>query len=333
METKRLVVPAAEEVLGLYFRCLDHGFVGLVDYMGGDDSVVRSARVSYGAGTKTALEDEGLIRYMLGHKHTSPFEQVMLTFHVKLPIFVARQLIRHRTASLNEYSMRYSLPVMQFYMPKPENLGTQSKKNKQGRAEPVNLDQAAYILGKWKELQLNSVEFYNYLVSAEVDLARELARIGLPVQIYTEWYWSMDLHNLLHFLTLRCDGHAQWEIQQYANIKAGITNRLAPMSFRAWLDYNFQSRRFSRMEMCILRELLYVEKDGTFEISAEGNLKDRALALGMSKREWDDFASCLNAEESPNRYEELLNYRVDPADGLAPEVFLEEAQRYITKQV
>jgi thymidylate synthase (FAD) len=314
----------ADEIKGKYFRVLDHGFISLVDYMGDDLAVLQAARVSYGAGTKGTKSDRGLLRYMLKHKHTSPFEQVILKFHVKLPIFVARQLIRHRTASVNEYSMRYSLPVMQFYNPSQNDLGIQSKMNKQGRSEVLPSDLACAIQERWKEQQLSSIEFYEYLVNQEIDLARELARIGLPVSLYTEWYWTIDLHNLLHFLTLRSDSHAQWEIQQYSNLKAAIVKRVAPISYEAWIDYQFRAHTFSRMEMVVILKHL----SGTMK----GTLAEECLSLGMSNRETTEFLEVFNVG-SLEFFQRPVDFELNPADGLDGEVLSEEAQKFIPRSL
>lgn len=322
----------ADAIKGKYFRVLDHGFVSLVDYMGDDAAVAQAARVSYGAGTKTAKDDRGLLRYMLRHKHTSPFEQVILKFHVKLPIFVARQLIRHRTASLNEYSMRYSLPFMQFYMPHAEEMGTQSKKNKQGRAEPVDPLKALQIQSRWVELQKQQVELYELITAKDVDLARELARIGLPLSIYTEWYWMMDLHNLLHFLTLRSDGHAQWEIQQFSNMKASMVKLVAPVSYEAWIDYAFQSRTFSRMEMVLLRRLMGAvtrgEETAPFKMSTvQGDvIQEHAKQLGMTDREWIEFLDVFDRVKKPDYYERPVDFELDVTKAVPAEVLYNEAK-------
>ena len=321
----------ADAIKGKYFRVLDHGFVALVDYMGDDDAVAQAARVSYGAGTKNASTDRGLLRYMLRHKHTSPFEQVILKFHVKLPIFVARQLIRHRTASLNEYSMRYSLPFNQFYVPTEDAMGMQSKKNKQGRAEPVSPQQAMQIQSRWVELQKQSVTLYELITAKDVDLARELARMHLPLSIYTEWYWTIDMHNLMHFLTLRSDGHAQWEIQQYSNMKASMMRHVAPVSYEAWIDYAFQSHTFSRMEMKLLRKymgsvLLSTENGTPVRVSTVGGdlRKDDAMALGMTYREWQEFLAVFDRVNSPNLFEPRL-FDLDVSTAVPAEVLQKEA--------
>ncbi len=300
----------ADAVKGLYFGVLDHGFVSLVDYMGDDAAIVQAARCSYGAGTKKLSEDRDLIRYLLRHKHSTPFEMVELKFHVKLPIFVARQLIRHRTANVNEYSMRYSLPPMQFYMPREMDMGQQSKKNKQGRAEPVEGLRARMIQNKWKILQDQSVALYEAMVSPEVDLARELARLHLPLSIYTEWYWKIDLHNLLGFLRLRVDKHAQWEIQQVSQLKARICNLVAPNATEGWIDYMHQAKTFSRMEMQMLRSLLhtvvvdtssgYATREIALQATASIGEVELREKFKLGKRETDDIMELFrSSEEDP----------------------------------
>jgi thymidylate synthase (FAD) len=332
----------ADAIKGKYFRVLDHGFVSLVDYMGDDAAVVQAARVSYGAGTKGYKDDRGLLRYMLGHKHTSPFEQVELKFHVKLPIFVARQLIRHRTANINEYSMRYSLPFMQFYMPEPINLGTQSKKNKQGRAEPVDQFQAEAIQLKWRLLQREAVELYELLTSRDVDLARELARIGLPLSIYTEWYWKIDMHNLMHFLCLRSDGHAQWEIQQFSNVKAAMMRMVAPITYEAWIDYKFQSHTFSRMEMVLLRRLIgtsmYSDANSTrvpthVQVNSGEITKVYAEAQGMTSREWESFMAAFDRINTPELFEKPADFKINIEDAVPAEVLMQEALMSAPKEL
>ena len=205
-------IPAAEEILGGYFPVLDHGFVSLVDYMGSDDSVERAARVSYGYGTRHTSATRGLIRYLRRHKHTTPSEMVELKFHCAMPMFVARQWIRHRTASVNEYSGRYSLMPLLFYSPPKDQFSLQSPTNNQGRGDVASDAQYAEATRRWDEIRSRAAEAYTWMV--EEDLARELARIDLPMSTYTQWYWKVDLHNLLHFLTLRVDPHAQWRSER-----------------------------------------------------------------------------------------------------------------------
>lgn len=298
-----------EDIKGKYWPVLDHGFVALVDYMGDDDAIVQAARTSYGAGTKTSGDDRGLLRYMMRHNHTSPFEMVELKFHVRLPIFVARQLIRHRTASVNEYSLRYSLPSMQFYMPKLEHMGSQSKKNRQGRAAAIDIESAQQIRDQWQHLQNESARLYELCVGSDVDLARELARLHLPLSIYTEWYWKIDLKNCLDFLRLRVDKHAQWEIQETARVKAGISRVVAPNSFEAWVDYKYQSRTFSRIEMKLLSSYFvakYTPPEGETRLTSSNNqlFESTAAAAGLSKREWEELVAAF-----------------DPAVSWEPEVF------------
>lgn len=321
-------LPLRDRIKGMYFPVLDHGFVALVDSMGGDLDVERAARVSYGAGTRKISETRGVLRYLMRHKHTTPFEMVELKFHVKLPIFVARQLIRHRTASVNEYSMRYSLAPMQFYNPLPENLGSQSKKNKQGRGEPIS-DMAAKVFDlNTRRLQQEAAGLYEAMIAEEVDLARELARMHLPLSLYTEWYWKIDLHNALHFLQLRCDKHAQWEIQETARIKAAITKILAPLSFEAWVDYKYQSRTFSRMEMQLLRNLVTSGSGPVQSLNtkvAPPIVEADLGQLGISKREWDELLEAFN----PTTSWEPEVFDLDLSSAKTAKYFEEEAAKYV----
>ncbi|MCH8273686.1 MAG: FAD-dependent thymidylate synthase, partial [Armatimonadetes bacterium] len=243
----RLVIPEAEELLDKELKVLDKGYVRLVDYLGGDARIVQSARVSYGPGTKTVREDRGLINYLMRNQHTSPFEQVILTFHCKMPIFVARQWVRHRTARLNEISARYSVMPDEFYLPESEQMRIQSKRNKQGRdAETIPPEQALEMIATLESEQKKIYESYEEML--EAGLARELARISLPVSLYTEWYWQIDLHNLFHFLHVRMDEHAQWEIREYAKALAKCAKAVAPMAFESWEEQVFFAVRFSRTE-------------------------------------------------------------------------------------
>ena len=257
----RCVVPAAEEILDKEFPVLDKGFVRLVDYMGGDARIVQAARVSYGEGTKTVREDAALIDYLLRNEHTSPFEQVVLTFHVKLPIFVARQWVRHRTARLNEISGRYSVMKDDFYVPVPEDLALQSADNKQGRSEdPLPPEEADEIRGKMEGDQKSAYASYRSLVDR--GLAREIARIDLPLSLYTEWYWQIDLHNLFRFLVLRLDAHAQKEIRAYAAVLLDLTRRVAPSAVGSFERHMLNGTRFSGLEMDALRRMLKGEPAG-----------------------------------------------------------------------
>jgi len=249
------IVPAAEEILDKEFKVLDKGFVRLVDYLGGDDRIVQAARVSYGEGTKSWREDAGLIDYLLRHDHTSPFEQVILTFHVKLPIFVARQWVRHRTARLNEVSGRYSIMKDDFYVPAPGDLAAQSADNKQGRSdEPLDAGQAARVIGLLEQGQKAAYADYAGLV--EGGLAREIARVNLPLSLYTEWYWQIDLHNLLRFIMLRIDPHAQKEIRLYAEVMLEITRAVAPRVVESFERNTLSGVRFTGMEMAELKRRL-----------------------------------------------------------------------------
>jgi len=249
------IVPAAEEILDKEFPVLDKGFIRLVDYLGSDERIVQAARVSYGQGTKTVREDRGLIFYLLRNEHTSPFEQVVLTFHVKLPIFVARQWIRHRTARVNEISGRYSILKDEFYLPDPSDIAAQSKDNKQGRAEePVPEEVSREVLAAIQAEQGRAYEVYTKFIS--MGLARELARIILPLCLYTEWYWQIDLHNLMHFLRLRMDPHAQKEIRLYAEKLFDITRTVCPIAMEAFEEYSLTGVSFSGKEREALTSLL-----------------------------------------------------------------------------
>ncbi|QQO09515.1 FAD-dependent thymidylate synthase [Breznakiella homolactica] len=249
------VVPEAEEILDQRFPVLDKGFIRLVDYLGSDERVVQSARVSYGSGTKSYREDAGLIDYLLRNRHTSPFEQVVLTFHVKLPIFVARQWIRHRTARLNEMSGRYSVMKDDFYVPAHEDVAFQSTDNKQGRSDEVlSGEVTGGIRSAFEKGQRNSYDDYSALI--DQGLARELARINLPLSLYTEWYWQIDLHNLFHFLSLRLDSHAQKEIRLYAEVLLDITRKVAPRCCDSFERHMLGGVSFSREEFAELRRRL-----------------------------------------------------------------------------
>lgn len=270
---------------GLYASrpCLDKGFVRLVDYMGGDDSIVQAARVSYGKGTKKRSADRGLIRYLLRHAHTTPFEMVEFKFHVKLPIFVARQWIRHRTANVNEYSGRYSVMEDEFYTPQMSDIHYQSRLNRQGRDSEEPPDS---LRRKFTEVAQNTQRqtYGEYQEFIEEDLARELARINLPVSLYTQWYWKIDLHNLFHFLRLRLHPHAQYEIRVYAEQMAEIVKEVAPVAYEAFEDYALGAVRFTRPELSLLRETF-----GKIAIDPE-----EAGAHGLSKRETQELLDKLN---------------------------------------
>ena len=250
-----IIVPEAEKILDKEIKVLDHGFVRLVDYMGSDARIVQTARVSYGDGTKTLIEDAGLIDYLLRHEHSSPFEHVIFEFHAKMPIFVARQWIRHRTARLNEISGRYSVIKDEFYVPDSSSINFQNKDNKQGRAVddvPDNLkDKVISILSKDQE-----AVYKNYEEMIDDDIARELARINLPLSTYTEWYWQMDLKNMFHFLKLRMDHHAQWEIQEYGRAMAKIVKAVCPLAYESFEKHMVNGARFSEHELNAIRLML-----------------------------------------------------------------------------
>ena len=234
--------------------CLDKGFVRLVDSMGGDDAIVQAARVSYGKGTSKVSQDRGLIRYLMRHRHTTPFEMVEFKFHAKMPIFVARQWGRHRTANINEYSLRYSEARDEFYTPDPEHIQFQSALNKQGRAGKVPKKLTDKVIKYFMEISERSFEMYQEL--NEAGLARELIRAILPVNLYTEWYWKNDLHNLLHFIGLRSDPHAQYEIRVYSDAMATFVKQVAPFAWEAYQDYVVDGMRFSRIEQGLLESRL-----------------------------------------------------------------------------
>lgn len=249
------IVPEAEEILDKEFPVLDKGFVRLVDYFGGDQRIVQSARVSYGEGTKTVSQDGALIDYLLRHQHTSPFEQVVLTFHVKMPIFVARQWVRHRMGRMNEVSGRYSIMKEEFYVPAEDKVSPQSSNNKQGRAdEAFDKDSACQIINDLESGQKAAYENYSKLI--DKGLAREIARINLPLSLYTEFYWQMDLHNLFHFLKLRLDSHAQYEIRVYAQTMLEICKKVAPMATESFVNHINEGVNFSGEEMDALRAVL-----------------------------------------------------------------------------
>lgn len=284
---------ALDAILGHPFPVLNHGFIRVVDYMGGDDAVVQAARVSYGAGTKSVRDDRALIRYLLRHAHTTPFEMAELKIHVKLPIFVARQWIRHRMASVNEYSARYSVLDREFYIPEPEAVAAQSTLNAQGRGESLSLKDAEWVRQILRDDAESAYTHYLDLLNedekgAQRDhgrpgVARELARTALPVSFYTQWYWKVDLHNFMRFLHLRADPHAQWEIRQYANILLDVLARWAPLSYEAFIDYRLESHQLSRGAVQAVRLWL------------AGREADREQC-GLSIREWGELTALLKPE-------------------------------------
>ena len=268
----RIIVPEAEALLDQEIPVLDKGFVRLVDYMGGDERIVQAARVSYGAGTKSYRQDRGLINYLIKNWHTSPFEQVQLTFHTKMPMFVARQWVRHRTARLTEISGRYSVMKDEFYVPDANKVSYQSESNKQGRAGALPTDEAESVIELMSGEQ--SAVYANYQKMLDMGVARELARSNLPLSTYTEWYWQIDLHNLFHFIRLRLDPHAQYEIRVYAEALAQCAKAVAPLAYEAFEEHVLGSVTFSRAEAAALTRML---------AGGESELEGRALAAFVEK--------------------------------------------------
>lgn len=254
METKRDISPGAEEELGKEYRIFDKGFVMLVDYIGNDHTIASSARVSYGKVTPEEKRDKELIRYLMRNKHTSPFEMVEFKFHVKLPIFVARQWIRHRTANVNEKSGRYSELKDEFYIPSNERIKLQSEVNKQGSGEALPLEERIEIVKSLNDSSVAAFDLYQGFLDKNV--AKELARINLPLSTYTEWYWKIDLHNLFHFLRLRMDSHAQEEIRAYANKMGEIVKHSVPIAWEAFEDYTLGSMTLSKMEIELVKDII-----------------------------------------------------------------------------
>lgn len=254
----RTSVPALDIILGHAFPLLDHGFVRVIDYMGDDAAILQAARVSYGTGTKSVSKDEGLIRYLMRHWHSTPFEMCEIKLHVKLPVFVARQWIRHRTANVNELSARYSILDNEFYIPADDDLAAQSQINNQGRGTVLAGEEAQAVLDMLRTDAARSYTTYEEMmredpVTGKLGLARELARMNLPTNIYTQWYWKTDLHNLFHFLRLRADNHAQFEIRTYAETICDLVERWVPYAYRAFVDYRLHASTFSRMEIDALK--------------------------------------------------------------------------------
>lgn len=283
--TYRPTVQAIEDILFQPIRVLDHGFVRVVDYMGSDASIVQAARVSYGKGTKKVNEDQGLINYLLRHRHSTPFEMCEIKFHIKLPIFIARQWIRHRTANVNEYSARYSVLDKEFYIPDLENVAAQSTINNQGRGETLSTDKAQQVLDILREDALRAYDHYQDLLNLEgpegLGVARELARMNLPVNFYTQWYWKIDLHNLMHFLQLRADPHAQYEIRVYAEAMLDILQRWVPMTYKAFQDYRQGAATLSSKQLQVVKHLV------------KGQELDRQ-ASGLTLREWKELMGMLD---------------------------------------
>ena len=276
-ETLRATAPGMEAQLHVAHPVLDHGFVRVVDYMGDDSAIVQAARVSYGAGTRHVSNDAGLIRYLMRHWHSTPFEMCEVKLHVKLPLFVARQWIRHRTANVNEYSARYSILDREFYIPAPENLAAQSATNAQGRGAVLDGAEAARALEILKTDAARAYDSYEALLGGEQGLARELARMTLPANTYTQWYWKTDLHNLFHFLRLRADAHAQYEIRAYAETIGTLVRDWVPEAWRAFEDYRLGGAHLSAQALDCLRRML----DGE-AVTQETS--------GMNPREWREFS-------------------------------------------
>ena len=288
-QTKRATSVELEKILYEPFKVLDHGFIRVVDYMGNDSAIVQAARVSYGKGTKQTNQDKGLINYLLKHKHTTPFEMCEIKLHVKLPIFIARQWIRHRTANVNEYSARYSILSKEFYIPQKEHLSPQSTSNKQGR-EAISLSEEA-AQNALNVLQEDASRCYqNYLLLMNEDeegniinqdvtgIARELARMNLTLNQYTQWYWKIDLHNLLHFVRLRADHHARFEIQEYARVLLDIIKMWVPYTYEAFVEHVRDSVTLSKSSFALVKRLLAGE-----QVTQENS--------GLSKREWLEFSA------------------------------------------
>ena len=292
--TKRVTVQKLEEILYDTIPLLDHGFIRVVDYMGDDTSIVQAARVSYGKGTKKVSTDAGLIKYLMRHWHSTPFEMCEIKYHVKLPIFIARQWIRHRTANVNEYSARYSILDKEFYLPAQEHLAAQSQSNRQGRGEVIEGDQAKKVLNLLKndaertydnyEMMLNQRYDGSVIDEKEVGLARELARMNLTLNTYTQWYWKTDLLNLMNFLRLRVDHHAQYEIRTYAEAMLDTLKRWVPITYEAFMDYRVGGTEVSAKGKEIIQKLIKGEK-----INMEQS--------GLSKREWNELMEAFNLND------------------------------------
>ena len=284
--TKRVTAPELEKVLYEAIPILDHGFIRVVDYMGDDTSIVQAARVSYGKGTRKVSTDSGLIKYLMRHWHSTPFEMCEIKYHVKLPIFIARQWIRHRTANVNEYSARYSILDKEFYLPAPEHLAAQSKINRQGRGDVLEGEKAKQVLELLKgdaeqtynnyETMLNERYDGTVIEENQVGLARELARMNLTLNTYTQWYWKTDLLNLMNFLRLRADHHAQYEIRAYADAMLDTVKKWVPITYEAFMDYRVGGTEVSGKGKAVIQKLIKGE-----EISVEKS--------GLSKREWNEL--------------------------------------------
>ena len=293
-KTKRVTVAELENILYEAIPILDHGFIRVIDYMGDDTSIVQAARVSYGKGTKKVSTDSGLIKYLMRHWHSTPFEMCEIKYHVKLPIFIARQWIRHRTANVNEYSARYSILDKEFYLPTLENLAAQSQSNRQGRGDVLTGDQAKKVLDLLKkdaeqtydnyETMLNERYDGSVIDEKQVGLARELARMNLTLNTYTQWYWKTDLLNLMNFLRLRADHHAQYEIRAYADAMLDTVKRWVPITYDAFMDYRVGGTEVSAKGKLIIQRLIKGES-----VSSESS--------GLSKREWNELMDAFNLKD------------------------------------
>ncbi len=292
--TRRPVAPALEEILYQALPVLDHGFVRVIDYMGDDNAVVQAARVSYGKGTKKVSEDKGLIHYLMRHRHSTPFEMCEIKFHVKLPIFVARQWIRHRTANVNEYSARYSILDREFYIPAPEQLAAQSAANRQGRGDVLQGAEAARVLDILKSDSTQVYDHYAEMLNEREDgsrvdadregLARELARMNLSLNFYTQWYWKIDLHNFMHFLSLRADPHAQFEIRVYAEAMLDVLKRWTPLTYEAFEQHRLNAVTLSRGALGVMKRMMKGEA-----VSVETS--------GLGKREWAELMAVIESRD------------------------------------
>ena len=293
-KTKRVTAPELEKILFEALPVLDHGFIRVIDYMGDDSSIVQSARVSYGKGTKKVSTDSGLIKYLMRHWHSTPFEMCEIKYHVKLPIFIARQWIRHRTANVNEYSARYSILDKEFYMPTKDHLAAQSTSNRQGRGDLINGKQADEILNILKKDAEQTYDNYELMLNERFDgtiinesnkgLARELARMNLTLNTYTQWYWKTDLLNLLNFLSLRADSHAQYEIRAYADVMIDTLKKWVPITFDAFMDYRVGSLELSAKGKSVIQKMIKGEKCD-FDSSS------------LSKREWNELMESFGFKE------------------------------------
>jgi len=292
--TKRVTSPELEKVLYEAIPVLDHGFIRVIDYMGDDTSIVQSARVSYGKGTKKVSTDDGLIRYLMRYRHSTPFEMCEIKYHVKLPIFIARQWIRHRTANVNEYSARYSILDKEFYLPTKDQLASQSKSNRQGRGDVLQGKQAEEVLNILKDDATRTYDNYEKLLNERFDgtkidenkigLARELARMNLTLNTYTQWYWKTDLLNLLNFLFLRADDHAQYEIRVYAEKMLDTVKRWVPITYQAFMDYRVGAAEISSKGLKVIKSMISGKKIGQEE-------------SGLSKREWNELMGKLDKKD------------------------------------